>query len=72
MGILGWIFFILLIVGGAAYLVAEGFFVLQAIAAQRDGDRDRQRYRTIASDVARKALSANRPVGNWDYYEFMV
>lgn len=56
---------------GVAYLVAEGFLVLQAIAAQRDGDRERERYRTIASDVARKQFGGARPVGSWDYYESM-
>ena len=56
---------------GVAYLVAEGFFVLQSIAAQRDGDRERERYRTVASDVARKRFSSSRPVGAWTYYESM-
>lgn len=56
---------------GVAYIVAEGFFVLQAIAAQRDGDRERERYRSIASDVARKRFGGTRPVGSWDYYESM-
>ncbi len=56
---------------GVAYLVAEGFFVLQSMAAQRDGDRERERYRAVASDVARKRFSSSRPVGAWAYYESM-
>ena len=56
---------------GVAYLVAEGFFVLQAMAAQKDGDRERERYRSVASDVARKPFSSSRPVGAWVYYESM-
>lgn len=56
---------------GVAYLVAEGFFVLQAMAAQKDGDRERERYRSVASDVARKPFGGSRPVGQWAYYESM-
>lgn len=56
---------------GVAYLVAEGFFVLQAMAAQNDGDRERERYRSVASDVARKSFGGTRPVGSWGYYESM-
>ena len=56
---------------GVAYLVAEGFFVLQAMAAQKDGDRERERYRSVASDVARKPFGGTRPVGSWAYYESM-
>ncbi len=54
-----------------AYLVAEAYLVLQAVASQREADRDRQRFRSIAADVARKPFGGNRPVGSWDYYEFM-
>ena len=56
---------------GVVYLVAEGFFVLQAMAAQKDGDRERERYRSVASDVARKPFGGTRPVGSWAYYESM-
>ncbi len=52
-----------------AYAVAESYLMVQAFSAQRDGNRERQRYRDLASDVARKPLSAVRPVGDWDYYE---
>jgi hypothetical protein len=53
------------------YLVAEGYLLLQAISAQRDGNRDRRDYRDLASDVARRQFGATRPVGEWDYYESM-
>jgi hypothetical protein len=55
-----------------AYLVAEAYFVVQALSAQRDGDRARDEYRAIASDVARRPFSAVRPIGNWAYYEEML
>ncbi|MEQ1690304.1 MAG: hypothetical protein ABMA00_03410 [Gemmatimonas sp.] len=54
-----------------AYLVAEGYLVLQALSAQRDGNRDRNEYRGLASDVARRPFSATRPDGAWGYYEAM-
>lgn len=54
-----------------AYLVAEAYLVLQAVAARRDGDRARDEYRAIASDVARRPFSEQRPVGSWAYYEVM-
>lgn len=54
-----------------AYLVAEGYLVLQALNSQRDARDDRTEYRSIASDVARRPFSSTRPVGGWDYYELM-
>lgn len=54
-----------------AYLVAEGYLVLQAVSAQRDGNRDRTEYRSLAADVARRQFSAERPIGAWEYYESM-
>ncbi len=53
------------------YAVADAYLLLQAMSSQRDGNRDRSRYRSIASDVARKAFGGARPVGDWDYYESM-
>lgn len=53
------------------YAIAEVYFVMQAIAARRDGNRDRDEYRALASDVARRPFSASRPIGGWDYYESM-
>jgi hypothetical protein len=52
-----------------AYVVAEGFFVLQYLNARRDGNRERDAYRALAADVARRPFAGPRPVGNWDYYE---
>ncbi len=54
-----------------AYLVAEGFLLLQAITAQRDGRRARVQYQTLAVDVARKQFGGKFPIGPWDYYESM-
>ncbi len=52
-----------------AYLVAETFLVLQYLAARRDGNSERNAYRALAADVARKPFGGARPVGSWDYYE---
>ncbi len=52
-----------------AYAVAETFLVLQYLAARRDGNSERNAYRTLAADVARKPFGGARPVGTWDYYE---
>lgn len=54
-----------------AYLVAEGFLLLQAITAQRDGGRARVQYQSLAVDVARKQFGGKFPTGPWDYYESM-
>lgn len=54
---------------GFAYMVLEGYLLIQAISAQRSGDRDRVAYRQVASDVARAAFGEDRPVGPWAYYE---
>ena len=54
-----------------AYLVAEGFLVLQAVTAQRDGNRQRILYQSLAADVARKPFGGPFPKGPWDYYESM-
>ncbi len=52
-----------------AYVVAEGFYVLQYLNARRDGNRERDAYRALAAEVARRPFAGTRPVGNWDYYE---
>lgn len=51
-----------------AYLVAEAFLVVQYLAAQRDGNRERDAYRALAVGVARKPFAGTQ-LGNWDYYE---
>jgi hypothetical protein len=54
-----------------AYLAAEGFLILQYVAARRDGNRGRTSYRSIAADVARKSFGGTAPAGSWEYYEFL-
>ncbi len=54
-----------------AYAVAELYLVVQALTARRDYRRDRDEYRGIASDVARRPFGGSRPIGVWDYYELM-
>jgi len=54
-----------------AYAVAEGFLVVQALAARRDERRDRERFRTLASDIARASFGGSRPIGPWSYYEHL-
>lgn len=51
-----------------AYLVAEAFLLVQYLAAQRDGNRERQAYRALAVEVARKPFGGAQ-LGSWDYYE---
>lgn len=51
-----------------AYLVAEAFLLVQYVAAQRDGNRERSAYRDLALNVARKAYGGTQP-GSWEYYE---
>jgi len=53
------------------YAVAELYFVLQAVTARRDGNRDRNEYQSLAADVARRPFSVSRPTGAWNYYESM-
>ncbi|HEY0932056.1 MAG TPA: hypothetical protein VGE27_19220 [Gemmatimonas sp.] len=55
----------------AAYAVAEGYLILQYLAARRDGNRERETYRQIAVDVARRQFGGDFPVGAWEYYERM-
>ena len=51
-----------------AYAVAEAFLLVQYLAAQRDGNRERAAYRDLAASVARKAFDG-RALGTWEYYE---
>ncbi len=57
---------------GVAYLVAEGYLVLQAVRSQRDGGRERDAYRSIARDIARGGFPGTRPDGPWPYYERLM
>lgn len=54
-----------------AYLVAEAYLVVQAFAARKDYNSDRDEYRTLAADVARRNFGTTRPLGPWEYYEEM-
>lgn len=54
-----------------AYLVAEGFLLVQYVSALRDGNRERDTYRSIAAEVARQPFAGSKPLGTWDYYETM-
>lgn len=54
-----------------AYLVAEGYLFVQAMAARRDHNADRDEYRAIAADAARREFGGARPIGTWKYYESM-
>lgn len=51
-----------------AYAVAEAFLLVQYLAAQRDGNRERAAYRDLAISVARKAFGGTA-LGTWEYYE---
>jgi hypothetical protein len=51
-----------------AYAVAEVFLLVQYLAAQRDGNRERAAYRDLALSVARKAFDG-KALGSWEYYE---
>jgi hypothetical protein len=55
-----------------AYAVAEAYIIIQALSAQRDADRQRAQYQTLAADVARAQFGGSRPIGPWvTYYEPM-
>ena len=53
------------------YLVAEGYLIIQQVRARRDANGDRDAYRALAFEVARKPFGGERPRGSWDYYESM-
>lgn len=55
----------------AAYAAAEGYLLLQYFGARRDGNRDRETYRQLAIDIARRQFGGTFPVGPWEYYERM-
>lgn len=51
-----------------AYAVAEAFLLVQYLSARRDGARDRDAYRALAMNVARRPFGGTQ-VGPWEYYE---
>jgi hypothetical protein len=54
-----------------AYLAVEAYAWVRYAADAREGRRARARYRTLASEVARRPFSVVRPAGDFDYYERM-
>ena len=53
------------------YLALEAAGVAYYVSQNREGNRERERYRNLARTVARAELSPNGPPGTWDYYESM-
>jgi hypothetical protein len=56
---------------GAAYLALEAAGIAYYVSQNRDGNRQRREYRSLARNVARAGLSSSGPGGSWDYYERM-
>ena len=54
-----------------AYLAVEAFTLLGYVNQENEATRERNRYRTLASDVARAFFPGAHPVGTWAYYESM-
>ncbi|MCX5755294.1 MAG: hypothetical protein NTX19_04125 [Gemmatimonadetes bacterium] len=49
----------------------ESFAVANYLVSKSAGDREVQRYRALARDVARAFVPGNSAIGSWDYYEAM-
>lgn len=54
-----------------AYLALEAWSVLEFANQRTEARRQRNRYRTLARDVARSLYGPTHPVGTWEYYENM-
>lgn len=54
-----------------AYVLAEVAGLVVYSGEQRDGTRQRNRYRELSRSVARVQFVPDGPAGNWDYYERM-
>ena len=54
-----------------AYFLLEAAGIGFYVRENRDGVRQRERYRDISQTVARAPFSPTGPRGNWDYYERM-
>ncbi len=54
-----------------AYVVLEGYLLLQAVSARNSGNRDRSGYQQVAAENARSRFGGQLPVGDWRYYEAM-
>jgi hypothetical protein len=54
------------------YAAAEAFFLMRYAQHSRDARRERDRYRALASNVARSPFASARPHGTFEYYESMA
>lgn len=54
-----------------AYLVTEGYLLVQVLGVQRDVTNSVRDYQAIAANAARKNFGGTFPVGPWPYYEEM-
>lgn len=55
----------------APYAAAEAFFLTRYVQHSREARRERDRYRTLAANVARAPFGAVTTQGTFDYYESM-
>ncbi len=54
-----------------AYLAVEAYAIVGYLNDEAALDRERNRFITLAHDIARAFVPGNDKVGNWDYYEAM-
>lgn len=54
-----------------AYLAVEAYAIIGYATGESTVRRERQRYLSLARDVARAFVPGNNAVGNWGYYESM-
>ncbi len=54
-----------------AYLAVEGFALLGYLDQRNEQARDRNRFQTLAANIARSQFPGDRPSGPWAYYEQM-
>ena len=54
-----------------AYLAVEGLTLMNYLNQSGEARRQRDRYRSLARDVARSPFAGDRPTGAWKYYEAM-
>ncbi|MBL0939766.1 MAG: hypothetical protein IBJ03_12785 [Gemmatimonadaceae bacterium] len=54
-----------------AYLVADGYLLVQFLVTRRDANNERNSYRSIANEVARQQFGGVGINKSWDYYEIL-
>jgi hypothetical protein len=54
-----------------AYAAVEAYAVLGWISAERESNRERDRYRALARNISRAFFESPGGDGDWDYYEAM-